>query len=105
MKAVNGDGAQEQEQVIKIEVPTTVQKWQVRAATGPDGAAADDCKPRSSVSRRGIVSDAARLVEGILVGHGVEMRCREVKLRKTRHNVERKSGDWLRREKSRRVAA
>ena len=87
--------------MIKIEVPTTMQKRQVRAATGSTGAADDDCKPRSSASRRGIVSDAARLVEGIIVGHGVEMRCRKVKMKESRHNVEGKRGDWLRSQKSR----
>jgi hypothetical protein len=101
MEAVNWDGAQEEEQVIKIEVPTTTQKRQIRAATGPKVAEADDCKPRSSVSEGGIASDDARPVEGISVGHGDEMRCREVKSRKTRHNVEGKSEDWLRRAKSR----
>jgi hypothetical protein len=69
--------AQEQEQMIKIEVPTTTQKRQLRATTGPKDSQADDCEPRSSVSSRGIASDDARLVEGITVGHGVEVRCSE----------------------------
>lgn len=87
--------------MIKIEVPTTTQKSQVRAPTGPNSAETDDCKPRSSVSRRGRASDDARPVEGIAVGYGDEMRSREVKSKKTRHNVKGKSGDWLRRAKSR----